>query len=128
MFVSALSVVARRGGEAMMAVSSLTEPSVPPVPEGGGSDDLMSDFVVLPRSPNDDCFMLEAGTGNGPLDQLKLSLPHDDRASLSSASDDLTHQEAEERIAKVLKENVTLKGFAHSSFFSLVIIAIPHKK
>lgn len=96
----------------MMAVSLLTEPSVtsvPPVPEGGGSDDLMSDFVVLPRSPNDDCFMLEAGAGNGPLDQLKLSLPHDDRASLSSASDDLTHQEAEERIAKVLKENVTLK-------------------
>lgn len=92
-----------------MAVSSLTEPSVPPVAEGGGSDDLMSDFVVLPRSPNDDCFMLDAGAGNGPLDQLKLSLPRDDRASLSSASDDLTHQEAEERIAKVLKENVTLK-------------------
>lgn len=91
-----------------MAVSSLREESVPPVPEGG-SDDLMSDFVVLPRSPNDDCFMLEAAAGNGPLDQLKLSLPHDDRASLSSASDDLTHQEAEERIAKVLKENVTLK-------------------
>lgn len=92
-----------------MAVSSLTEPSVPPVAEGGGSDDLMSDFVVLPRSPNDDCFMLDAGAGNGPLDQLKLSLPRDDRASLSSASDDLTHQEAEERIAKVLKENGTLK-------------------
>lgn len=91
-----------------MAVSSLREQSVPPVPEGG-SDDLMSDFVVLPRSPNDDCFMLEAAAGNGPLDQLKLSLPHDDRTSLSSASDDLTHQEAEERIAKVLKENVTLK-------------------
>lgn len=71
-----------------------------------GSDDLMSDFEVL--SANDESMAL-AVTANGPLENLHLSLPHGDGTSLSSASDDLTHQEAEERIAKVLQENANLK-------------------
>uniref|UniRef100_L7LY65 Putative muscle myosin heavy chain n=1 Tax=Rhipicephalus pulchellus TaxID=72859 RepID=L7LY65_RHIPC len=72
-----------------------------------GSDDLMSDFEVL--SANDESMAFGAVAANGPLENLHLSLPHGDGTSLSSASDDLTHQEAEERIAKVLQENANLK-------------------
>lgn len=72
-----------------------------------GSDDLMSDFEVL--SANDESIAFGPVAANGPLENLHLSLPHGDGTSLSSASDDLTHQEAEERIAKVLQENANLK-------------------
>ncbi|XP_037512036.1 uncharacterized protein LOC119388402 [Rhipicephalus sanguineus] len=72
-----------------------------------GSDDLMSDFEVL--SANDESIAFGPVASNGPLENLHLSLPHGDGTSLSSASDDLTHQEAEERIAKVLEENANLK-------------------
>ncbi|XP_077515342.1 uncharacterized protein LOC144125642 isoform X2 [Amblyomma americanum] len=89
----------------MMAVSSLQEPSMPAATEG--SDDLMSDFVVLPA--NDESIGFGPVAGSGPLEHLKLSLPQDDGSSLSTCSDDLTHQEAEERIAKVLEENTILK-------------------
>uniref|UniRef100_A0A131YG48 Muscle myosin heavy chain n=1 Tax=Rhipicephalus appendiculatus TaxID=34631 RepID=A0A131YG48_RHIAP len=79
-----------------------------------GSDDLMSDFEVL--SANDESVAFGAVAVNGPLENLHLSLPHGDGTSLSSASDDLTHQEAEERIAKVLQENALLKEkLAHST-------------
>ncbi|KAL1416370.1 hypothetical protein MTO96_027998 [Rhipicephalus appendiculatus] len=79
-----------------------------------GSDDLMSDFEVL--SANDESMAFGAVAANGPLENLHLSLPHGDGTSLSSASDDLTHQEAEERIAKVLQENALLKEkLAHST-------------
>lgn len=88
----------------MMAVSSLHEPSMPVNTDG--SDDLMSDFVVLPA--NDESIGI-GPIGNGPLEHLKLSLPQDDGTSLSTCSDDLTHQEAEERIARVLQENANLK-------------------
>lgn len=88
----------------MMAVSSLHEPSMPAGTDG--SDDLMSDFVVLPA--NDESIGI-GPVGNGPLEHLKFSLPQDDGTSLSTCSDDLTHQEAEERIAKVLQENAILK-------------------
>uniref|UniRef100_A0A1E1XAY5 Putative muscle myosin heavy chain n=1 Tax=Amblyomma aureolatum TaxID=187763 RepID=A0A1E1XAY5_9ACAR len=89
----------------MMAVSSLQEPSMPVGTEV--NDDLMSDFVVLPA--NDESIGFGHVAGNGPLEHLKLSLPQDDGTSLSTCSDDLTHQEAEERIAKVLEENAILK-------------------
>ncbi|XP_075537758.1 uncharacterized protein LOC142572487 isoform X2 [Dermacentor variabilis] len=97
----------------MMAVSSLQEHNT--VPAGSdGSDDLMSDFEVLPA--NDESLAFGPIAGNGPLETLHLSLPHGDSTSLSSASDDLTHQEAEERIAKVLQENANLKEkMAHST-------------
>lgn len=72
-----------------------------------GSDDLMSDFEVL--SANDESLALGPVAGNGPLENLHLSLPHGDGTSLSSGSDELTHQEAEERIAKVLQENANLR-------------------
>lgn len=90
----------------MMAVSSLQEHNTMPA-GSDGSDDLMSDFEVLPA--NDESLAFGPIAGNGPLENLHLSLPHGDGTSLSSASDDLTHQEAEERIAKVLQENANLK-------------------
>uniref|UniRef100_A0A224YZK4 Muscle myosin heavy chain n=1 Tax=Rhipicephalus zambeziensis TaxID=60191 RepID=A0A224YZK4_9ACAR len=91
----------------MMALAS--HPEHLTMPAGSdGSDDLMSDFEVL--SANDESMAFGAVAANGPLENLHLSLPHGDGTSLSSASDDLTHQEAEERIAKVLQENALLKG------------------
>ncbi|KAH6939097.1 hypothetical protein HPB50_015739 [Hyalomma asiaticum] len=46
-----------------------------------GSDDLMSDFEVL--SANDESLALGHVAGDGPLENLHLSLPHGDGTSLS---------------------------------------------
>uniref|UniRef100_A0A131XTV4 Putative muscle myosin heavy chain n=1 Tax=Ixodes ricinus TaxID=34613 RepID=A0A131XTV4_IXORI len=79
-----------------MSTEAATAVSVAPASHSDSGDDLMSDFVVLSKSPQEESLLV---VENPALAQLQLSLP----------SGDISLDEAEQCVRDLLRENRELK-------------------
>lgn len=85
-----------------MSTEAATAISAAPASHSDSGDDLMSDFVVLSKSPQEESLLV---VENPALAQLQLSLP----------SGDISLDEAEQCVRDLLRENRELKGKSSST-------------
>ncbi|KAG0419007.1 hypothetical protein HPB47_004425 [Ixodes persulcatus] len=85
-----------------MSTEAATAVSAAPALHSDSGDDLMSDFVVLSKSPQEESLLV---VENPALAQLQLSLP----------SGDISLDEAEQCVRDLLRENRELKGKSNST-------------